>query len=85
MARVSRETHEEREEMQKKHVPAPGTSSSLYSATYCGRYEKFATGDHDLIRSLARQAVADKDADHYCDECLNGMEGKHPVTARRAK
>jgi len=45
------------------HIPAPGLSAGLQGMALCGRWARYQTGDHALIRRLAAGvAAADDDA-----------------------
>lgn len=59
--------------MKKQHIPSPGRASGLSGIAVCGRGATFTTGDHDLIRRLAKQAVRESDAGHYCQTCLRSL------------
>jgi len=50
----------------KQHVPAPGRAVGLKGRALCGRYAQYRTGDHALIRQVARQS----DGEGYCTRCL---------------
>ena len=50
------------------HLPKPGHSSGLSGQAYCGRWARYATGDHEQIR---RAALADPDG--FCQRCLREM------------
>jgi len=49
----------------KKHVPAPGSCGDNSGPALCGRWGRYATGDHNLIRRLAGEGGA-----HWCQRCV---------------
>jgi hypothetical protein len=51
-----------------EHIPAPGRASGLRGEALCGRYARYATGDHDLIRRLAHES-----GDGFCADCLRRL------------
>jgi len=56
------------------HIPAPGLSAGLQGMALCGRWARYQTGDHALIRRLAAGvAVA-----HYCRLCLQRLRTTTP-------
>jgi len=55
--------------MNKKHLPGC-TANELGGTALCGRYARYGTGDHRLIRQLALSALAQDDYMHYCIGCI---------------
>jgi hypothetical protein len=52
-----------------KHIPAPGRASGLRGEALCGRYARYTTGDHDLIRRRAHV----EDGEGFCADCLRRL------------
>jgi hypothetical protein len=52
----------------KKHIPAPGYADGLRGVALCGRYARYETADHRLIRQLARSGGG-----HWCKKCLRQL------------
>lgn len=56
----------------KTHIPT-SSSRGLNVTALCGRGATVATGDHALIRQLAKRAVREGGASHYCAGCLRHL------------
>jgi len=52
------------------HVPTPGRAAGRRGPALCGRWATYPSGDHDLLRRLARQAMASGDVSGYCLRCV---------------
>lgn len=58
----------------KQHIPAAGYANGLSGRALCGSSGKYSTGDHELIRRLARTAKRCGDITHYCQRCIKALE-----------
>lgn len=52
------------------HIPAPGKSNGLQGTALCGAWAHYLTGDHEMIRRGARQAIKSGDEGNLCRSCL---------------
>lgn len=78
-ARAARENGRRGGRPPMRHLPAPGTVG-LEGPALCGRWAQYATGDHRLVRRLARLALADGQSGGYCRRCLSHLSGTRTMS-----
>jgi hypothetical protein len=58
----------------KQHIPSAGYASGLKGRALCGASGQYQTGDHELVRRLARDAKRSGSHTHYCQRCVKALE-----------